>query len=159
MKPEVLADAQAAMRRRGGLKAWRSSRICSGHTGAAVELAVCADLLNCGFEVFRNVSANGPIDVVAVSLIPPYDLPQVWKIQVKASIHAKLDEETAWNVTATINNGTVEYRMCQDGQIFQLERTPAGFIRGKRALKAEVQHANEKKMRKRCSRHSKTETN
>ena len=36
------------------------------HMGARSELIACVWLLNRGYEVFRNVSAHGPIDVIAV---------------------------------------------------------------------------------------------
>lgn len=35
------------------------------HQGAASELAACQFLLDKGYEVFRNVSAHGPADLVA----------------------------------------------------------------------------------------------
>ena len=36
----------------------------TSHTGAAGELLVCAFFLSHGLEVFRNVAASGPADVV-----------------------------------------------------------------------------------------------
>lgn len=37
-----------------------------GRIGDVVELKACAWLMEVGFEVFRNVSSKGPIDIVAV---------------------------------------------------------------------------------------------
>lgn len=36
------------------------------HKGSASELVACAWLLSHGFEVFRNVSSHGSVDVVAI---------------------------------------------------------------------------------------------
>ena len=36
------------------------------HKGSHSELLACAWLLNCGYEVFRNVSSHGLTDVVAM---------------------------------------------------------------------------------------------
>jgi hypothetical protein len=44
---------------------------CAGDIGALSELAACAWLLRRGYEVFRNVSPNGPADLVAWR--PGYD--------------------------------------------------------------------------------------
>jgi hypothetical protein len=35
------------------------------HVGARSELIACEWLLAQGYEVFRNVSAHGPIDIIA----------------------------------------------------------------------------------------------
>lgn len=37
-----------------------------GERGAAAELEVSAQLLRDGFDVFRNVAPNGPVDIVAL---------------------------------------------------------------------------------------------
>jgi hypothetical protein len=39
----------------------------TAHTGAAGEMLVCAYFLSQGLEVFRNVAASGPIDLVLVN--------------------------------------------------------------------------------------------
>jgi Holliday junction resolvase-like predicted endonuclease len=36
------------------------------HKGAMSELTACSYLLNSGYEVFRNVSPFGPIDIIAI---------------------------------------------------------------------------------------------
>ena len=39
----------------------------TAHTGAAGEMLVCAYFLSQGLEVFRNVAASGPVDLVLVN--------------------------------------------------------------------------------------------
>ena len=40
-------------------------KITSGSVGSISELIVCADLLKMGYHVFRSVSPNGPVDLMA----------------------------------------------------------------------------------------------
>ncbi len=54
-----------------------TAKVCSAVVGAQSELLVCADLLNQGFEVYRNVSPTGATDLVAIKK------PYVFMVQVK----------------------------------------------------------------------------
>ncbi len=56
--------------------------ISSGDIGASYELLVSAELMQRGFDVFRNLSPNGPVDLVV------YKDGKLLRVQVKGSPHA-----------------------------------------------------------------------
>src|SRR6266550_2146551 len=56
--------------------------ISSGDIGASYELLVSAELMQRGFDVFRNLSPNGPVDLVV------YRDGKLLRVQVKGSPHA-----------------------------------------------------------------------
>ena len=62
--------------------------------GASAELIVCADLLEGGFEVCRNVSPAGLVDLVARTG------KKIWTIQVKRS--GAISGE--WEIFASVDN-------------------------------------------------------
>src|SRR5262245_4735089 len=84
------------------------------HLGARSELIACEWLLSQGYEVFRNVSATGPIDVVAIKGS------EVLLLDVKSSGSALSAEQRALGVKAlrvnrltgacTIHSPTKQFR-------------------------------------------------
>lgn len=49
-----------------GQKGLAGSGLSKNKVGGIAELSVCADLLKRGYEVFRNVSSDGKVDVIAI---------------------------------------------------------------------------------------------
>ena len=78
------------------------------HRGAESELRACAWLLKQGYEVFRNVSSHGIIDIVAVKQgIATY-------IDVKSTEHGNLngtdEENEGIEILYPLPNGEFKFR-------------------------------------------------
>jgi hypothetical protein len=73
------------------------------YLGAACELAVCADLLRKGFDVFRNVSPNGISDLVIMKA------GHVLTVQVKSRGGGSQWERMHNDIIATYNDGDIRY--------------------------------------------------
>lgn len=97
-KLEPMVDA--ANFRYSGQMAKANQNVSVSDIGAAAELLVSADLIHQGYDVFRNLSPNGPIDLIA------------WKegefttVQVKQRKNARylLNIQTPCNVVALVNS-------------------------------------------------------
>jgi len=83
-------------------------RPSTGDIGAASELLVAADLMAKGFRVFRNLSPNGPVDLLANC-----GSGRIFRIQVKTADTAckNFDEKIKNDVLAQVIDGRVRYLM------------------------------------------------
>lgn len=86
------------MSQTNGLRIW---------VGTASELIVATDLIKKGFEVFRNLSLCGPVDLIA------RNGNTMLRVQVKtqATEFSRLEMENN-DLFACLKNGHVEYRVC-----------------------------------------------
>lgn len=76
--------------------------ISTGTKGAAYELLVAADLMRSGFQVFRNMSPNGHVDLLVIPEWIPENAPEnkvVLRVQVKSGL---------WVTPATLGKYVVE---------------------------------------------------
>jgi hypothetical protein len=74
------------------------------HIGARTELVVSVDLLRQRFSVLRNVSADGPVDLVAIKRRA------VFKVQVRTTLKSWDKALRDNNILAVVpNNGPVRY--------------------------------------------------
>jgi hypothetical protein len=99
------------------------------HTGAANELIVAADLMRKGFEVFRNLSPRGLVDVIARRG------PDLFRIQVKSASCARSpaspEEKEANDLFAFVTDGSVRYRTLKRRTAIRLgSPTPRPTSRG-----------------------------
>jgi hypothetical protein len=79
-----------------------SSKPTGADLGAAYELLVAADLIRKGFDVFRNMSPNGPVDLVV------YKNRRCCRVQVK-NIGCGPEDHYHNEVTALYNHGDIRY--------------------------------------------------
>lgn len=79
------------------------------HHGARGEMMACIWLLNNGYEVFRNISAHGEIDLVAIKD------QEILKLDVKSSI--KLDKGARFLLKdSQVKNGVVPIYVFSNGE-------------------------------------------
>lgn len=77
-------------------------RVSTSSSGAAAELLVCADLIDRGFEVFRNLSPNGAVDLLAI-----LDR-RIYRIQVKRGANA-IGPSLDYDAIAIVRGDGIEY--------------------------------------------------
>lgn len=78
------------------------SRTMNAHTGAWGELAVAADLMQRGYEVFRNLSPAGPVDMVVLKD------ERLWRVQVKVRTSLTA-EHPGCDVLAVVDDREIKY--------------------------------------------------
>lgn len=99
------------------------------HIGSSSELAVCIDLLDKGYEVFRNVSSHGHPDIMAHN-----NKQKILKIEVTTGYINKLTNQRGYsmtdkkpehcNVIAVCYIDTITYYKYSNGKEINIEITP-----------------------------------
>lgn len=83
-------------------------RIKPGCVAAASELAVCIDLINQGWDVFRAVSPQHPFDLIAVRGMCKLEIEVRTSNTVKGRMNA--GKHGRYDVLAIVRGSAVEYR-------------------------------------------------
>ena len=80
-------------------------KVSASDSGAAAELMVAADLIDRGFDVFRNLSPNGPIDLVVLAG------GKLYRVQVKrgGGCHSPQNGPNGFDVFAHVGPEGIEY--------------------------------------------------
>ncbi|HEY4710097.1 MAG TPA: hypothetical protein VIH46_08005 [Candidatus Acidoferrales bacterium] len=75
-----------------------------GDLGAAYELAVAADLIKRGFDVFRNLSPNGPADLLVIKS------KKILRVQVKGTYAGRyVFAQSGCDIFAAHSGGSLTY--------------------------------------------------